>query len=153
MSGEFHELLRKRDVPVDAILQQFAKRAETDPVAAKRDLLDTLYSLAIAIIGTDSNIEEIAESLAKSGLAINVLYNALTDDGFYDFDVNLIKYLVEKGLISWSLVLKALWSSGLAVSIAGDIIGNSSYITLVWNLVVATIKGDSGLLSLILALI
>lgn len=151
MSAEFHEVLRKRDVPVDNMLSEYTKRSIEDPEMAKRDLLDTLYQLAISIIGTDSNIEEIAESLAKSGLAINVLYNALTDDGFFDFDVKLVKYLVEKGLISWLLLLDALWKSGLLVSIAGDIIGNSSYIRLVINLIIATFTGEAKVIPLLLA--
>lgn len=153
MSPEVHEFLRQRDVPMDDLLEVLATRADTEEgELAKRDVLDLLYSQIIGIIGTNGNIEDIAESADRSGIAINVVYNAFVDSGFYDFDVNLVKYLVNNNIITLKGLLSALWSSGIVLSIAGDIIGNTTYLSLVLNFVIAALTGKVAVVPLITAL-
>lgn len=158
-NDEFLAALRESGIPVDELLQnfqqEFQKRSldtEEDRELAKRDALDLIYSQIIGIIGTNSNIEDIAESLQKSGLAINVIYNALTDSGWYDFDVNLVKYLTSNNYISLLSLGSALWSSGVIFSVAGDILGNSAYTRLVIQFVLAILSGSVPVIALITAL-
>lgn len=154
-SDEFVALLKDNGISVEDIataIQTRSLQSMDDPELAKRDLLDVFYSQVIAIIGTNSNIEDIAESLDRSGLAINVAYNALVDSGWYDFDVNLVKYLVNNQIVTLLSLGKALWSSGVIFSVFGDIVGNTSYTKLVINFVIAILTGKVDVISLITAL-
>lgn len=152
MNEGMHDILRRNNFPVDEALAQVYARSEDDQELAKRDLLDVLYSQIIAIVGTNSNIEDIAESLQKSGLAVNVIYNAIVDSGWYNFDVSLVKYLVNNKIVTGSGLISAVFSLGIALSIVGDIIGNTTYLRYVINFVLAVLSGQIDVFSLILAL-
>lgn len=117
----------------------------------KRDAIDIFYQNVIQLLGSNGTMLDICESLDNSGLGVNVLYNAITDDGWYDFDVKLFKYLVNNNYISWLIVYKALLSSGFVVSIFFDIVSNSTYRDLAIDLAIAIITGKVDIISLILA--
>lgn len=147
-------LIERRELDLGNIIQNLETRefnSEEEAALAKRDVFDTVYLQIIRIIGSNSNILEIAESLEKSGLAISVIYSALTDKSFQNFDVNLIKYLVEKKLITLSSLFTAITQSGLLFHLIGDIVGNTSYVRLVINFVFAILNGKINILGLIRA--
>ncbi|KAM9896958.1 hypothetical protein OXX69_010436 [Metschnikowia pulcherrima] len=148
------EIMKRDDVDANELMYQLLKRAlgEILTPLEKRDALGDIYSQIIAIIGTDSNIEEIFESLAKSGLARNVVYNALIDSGFYQFDVELFRYLVDNNYLSLSSVISAGISSGLVVHIVADFIANSTYLRIFINFVLAIFTGKVNVLGLIAAI-
>lgn len=147
-------VMKRDDVDEKELMHQLLKRAldENLTLLQKRDALSLIYSQIIAIIGTDSNIEEIFESLAKSGLAINVVYNALTDSGFYQFDVQLYNYLVNNGYISLKSAVDAALSSGLVAHIVSDFVANSTYLKLVINFILAIFTGGVNVFGLITAI-
>lgn len=154
LAEEIEALFKREDIDNGLLLQELVARMDDESLDAydKRDLLDTIYSQIIGIIGTNSNIELIAESLQKSGLGINVIYNALVDSGFYNFDVDLVRYLVTNKIITLSSLFLALLNSGLLLSVVGDIIGNTTYIKLVLNFVLAIFNGTIDIWALISAL-
>ncbi|SGZ52886.1 CIC11C00000002496 [Sungouiella intermedia] len=150
------QLLRESGFPVDEVLEKIQKRDEefTDEEfeIVKRDLLDIFYQNIISLLGSNGTMLDICESLDKSGLGVNVAYNAIVDSGFYDFDVKLVKYLVTNNYISLLSLLSALLSSGVALSVVGQIVGNSTYTRYVINLVIAIFTGKVDILGLITAL-
>lgn len=105
----------------------------------------------IALIGTDANVEDIAQSLEKSGLAMNIIYNALTDSDWYAFDKKLVKYLVDEGIVTLSILLKSLINSGVIWDVAVDIISSSTYTNYVVKFILAIFTGDVDIFSLIYA--
>lgn len=147
------DLLTRADFDLENSLHLQARDAILEELnISKRDLLETVYLQIILLIGSDANIELIAESLAKSGLGVSLAYEALTNENFVDFDVNLIKYLVEKNLVSLSILTSAAIKSGLLSGIVSDILGNSTYEQLVINFVIALLTGKIDILDLIIAL-
>lgn len=147
------EELAKRDVEaITEHLHELAKRAETASYLERRDIWDSVYQQMIRLIGSDANIEDVAVSLKKSGLAINVIYNAIMDSDWYGFDKKLIKYLVDNNIVTWSILFRSLLDSGVVFLVIGDIIGNSDYIKLVIDFVIAIITGRVNVIGLILAL-
>lgn len=118
----------------------------------KRDALTIIYKEIIAIVGSDSNVEEIFESLAESGLGVNVVYNLITDSGFYAFDIVLYKYLTQNDIITLSSLISALLSSGIVIHIIADIIGNSTYLKLAINFFLGIFTGAVPLFALITAI-
>lgn len=152
---ELINLLRESGFPVDDVLESLGKRDEevnaADMELIKRDAIDIFYQSIIQLLGSDGNMLDVCESLDKSGLGANVAYNALVDSGFYDFDVNLVKYLVTNQIVTFLSLISALLSSGIVLSILSDIISNSTYTTLAINLLIAIITGRVDIISLILA--
>lgn len=146
------ELLKRHADAMTEQLQEIVKRSEGLSELEKRDIWDSVYQQMIRLIGTDSNVEEIAESLQKSGLAINVIYNALTDSDWFGFDKKLVKYLVDNNIVTFSILLNSLLKSGVIWSVAADIIGNSSYVKLVIDFVIAIFTGKVNVIGLIMAL-
>lgn len=146
------EELAKRDVEaITEHLHELAKRAETASYLERRDIWDSVYQQMIRLIGSDANIEDVAVSLKKSGLAINVIYNAIMDSDWYGFDKKLVKYLVDNNIVTWSILFRSLIDSGVVLLVIGDIIGNSDYIKLVIDFVIAIITGRVNVIGLILA--
>lgn len=149
-------LVKRGEFDFGSIVEELNARDDSsseDSAIAKRDLLDTVYSEIILLIGSDGNIELITESLVKSGLANSLVYEALTNENFVDFDVNLVKYLVDENIITLSSLLSATSQSGLITSLVGDIIGNSTYEQLVINFAIAVITGKIDIIGLIAALL
>lgn len=150
-SEELEELLKRSDINIAALLTEINARFEDEGLdqVEKRDIVDTVYSEVIALIGSNANIELVCESLDKSGLGVNVVYNAIVDSDWYDFDVNLVKYLVDNKIITLSSLFTALLDSGIVLSIAGDIIGSTTYLKLVLNFVIACFDGTIDIWGLI----
>lgn len=147
-----YEDLAKRDVEdLAQMTGDLVARSQKLSVVEKRDLLDILYSQLIRLIGTNSNVQDIAESLDKSGIAINVVYNALTDLGWYNFDANLISYLVNQKIVTFSSLFDALIKSGVVFKVVGQIVANNDYVKLVINFVVAIFTGKINIFALVKA--
>lgn len=147
---KFADMVKRDDVDLDYLFELIASSEGSG--LEKRDLLDTVYLQIIGLIGSGSNIEEIAESLEKSGLAINVIYNAFVDSGFYSFDVNLIRYLITNKYITLSSLWTAVVQSGIVFHVGADILSNSAYIKLVVNFIIAIFTGQAAVIPLLLAL-
>lgn len=146
------ELLRRHTEAVAEELQVLVKRSEEASYLEKRDIWDSVYTQMINLIGSDANVEEVMVSLKKSGLAINVIYNALTDSDWYGFDKKLVKYLVDNNIVTFPILLNALLKSGVIWHVAADIIGNSEYVKLVIDFVLAIFTGKVNVIGLIMAL-
>lgn len=145
------QLAEREEVTFEELIEAFLEEVSME----KRDnLLDLtmIYQQIIGIIGTNSNIEEIFESLSKSGLAVNVLYNALIDDGFYTFVVELLNDLISKQIITLSILWNALLQSGVVPQVAGVIIGNSAYLRAVFRFIGGILSGAVPVLGLYLAI-
>lgn len=148
-------LFKRGDIDLGNVLQSINSREDVSPeelAIAKRDLLSTVYLQIILIIGSDNNIELIAESLSKSGLGTTVVYEAFTNEDFVDFDVNLVKYLVDQKIITVSGLLSAASQSGLLGNIFGDLVGNATYRQLVIDFALAAITGKIDVIDLVAAL-
>lgn len=147
-------VMKREDVDEAGLMAGLLARYldEDTPAIVKRDLLDTAYTEIILIIGTDSNVEEIFESLAKSGLGINVVYSFFMQSGFYEFDSELFDYIVSNNYITLSSLLSAASDSGIIIHIASDIIGNSTYLHDVINFVLGIFTGAVPIFALIKAL-
>lgn len=145
------ELLRRHTEAVAEELQNLVKRSEEASYLEKRDIWDNVYQQMINLIGTDSNVEDVMVSLKKSGLANNVIYNALTDSDWYGFDKKLVKYLVDNNIVTFSILLNALLKSGVIWHVAADIISNSDYVKLVIDFVLAIFTGKVNVIGLIMA--
>lgn len=145
------ELLRRHTEAFAEELQILVKRSEEASYLEKRDVWDNVYQQMISLIGTDSNVEDVMVSLKKSGLAMNVIYNALTDSDWYGFDKKLVKYLVENDIVTFPILLNALLKSGVIWHVAADIISNSDYVKLVIDFVLAIFTGKVNVTGLIMA--
>lgn len=142
------------DEIIEAVLAKLLLALEDGSLEKRDSLLDLtfIYRNIIGIIGTNLNIEEIFESLLKSGLAVNFVYNAIIDQGFYTFVVQLANGLVTKKLISLSILWSLLLLSGVVPQVAGIIIGNKAYISAVIRFVKGIFTGQVPILALYSAL-
>lgn len=149
---DINEYSKREDVTPDQLFSAIMAKV----VLEKKDVnllnLGSIYQAIISIIGTDSNIEEIFESLLKSGLAVNVVYNALIDDGFYTFVVELLNDLISKKIITLSILWNSLLQSGVVPQVAGIIIGNKAYLNAVFRFIGGILSGQVPIFGLYLAI-
>lgn len=84
---------------------------------------------------------KIFNSLSKFGFGVNLPYNALIDDGFDKFDVELIDRFISNQTITLSKLWSVLVLSGVIPQVSGVIIENSDYLHAVFRFYLGILTG------------
>lgn len=106
----------------------------------KRDLFDTIIQQIISIVGTGDVIDEVVQSLQKSGLGISVIQLILTDEDETDFAVNTVNEVISEKAITLSSLWTAVKESNLILSVVSQVLSNG-YLLLVFSFLAALFTG------------
>ncbi|KAI5952245.1 hypothetical protein KGF54_003111 [Candida jiufengensis] len=128
----------------------------TNGVLFKRDLFgsiiggiiggvnQSIWSSLITLLNTVVNVEQICESLQKSGFAVSVVDDIVSTSDGRTFAVNLVTSIIQKQVITLSSLVDALSSTGFLQNTLTKILSNSTYrkIIFIWavNFLVSMIK-------------
>lgn len=94
---------------------------------------DQILQEIMKLINKVSDLEEICESLQKSGLAVSVLEDFITTTDGRDFVVKLVTAIVEDEVITWKSLLEAVNTSGIVVHVGTTIMFDSELRSIVLN--------------------
>lgn len=92
----------------------------------------SIVAAVVSLIKNVGDLEEICESLEKSGLGVSVVRFIFTDSDMQTFAVKLVTQMVKDGVISLSILLDAASQSGVVISVLTSIITSPSALSTIF---------------------